>query len=297
MNHEFDVLRQSQLRALLQSHAFQFKKQLGQNFLVDASVLEKIIEAADIQKDDGVFEVGPGAGVVTQALSERAKQVVAVEKDEALAPVLNSSLAATRNVNVLYDDVLRLDLTTVWENFADCQRVSVVANLPYYITTPILFHLLESKVRLHHIVVMVQREVAQRLVANPGTKDYGALTVAVQYYAEVDKIKRVSPGCFVPPPTVESEVVRFRIRPRPAVEVSDVALFFRVVRSAFAMRRKTLLNNLSHSFGLSKSTCGELLQASQIDPLRRGETLSLAEFAVLAEGLRRILANSGSTNL
>lgn len=279
------VVRLSVLRQLLQTHGFQFKKQLGQNFLVDEHILNRIVEAADIAPFDGVFEIGPGAGVVTRELAERARLVLAVEKDRALTPILQSSLEGTNNVKILYNDVLEVDLVKLWDEFADCDRVSVVANLPYYVTTPILFHLLESGVRLHHIVVMVQREVAERLVAAPGKKDYGALTVAVQYYAEVDKIQRVAPGCFVPPPNVESEVVRLRIRPRPPVDVSNPRLFFRVVRAAFAMRRKTLVNNLAHSFGLQKSVCEDLLRRCGIDPMRRGETLDLGEFAAITNVL------------
>lgn len=289
MNQDYDVARVSQLRELLRAHGFQFKKQLGQNFLIDQRILDKIVNAADIGPDDGVFEIGPGAGVVTRQLADRARWVVAVEKDRALTPILQTSLEGKANVKIIYQDVLDAHLPDLWNEFANCQRVSVVANLPYYVTTPILFHLLESQVRLHHIVVMVQREVAQRLVASPGTKDYGALTVAVQYYAEVDKVQRVAPGCFVPPPNVESEVVRLRIRSKPAVDVPNSKMFFRVVKAAFAMRRKTLVNNLAHSFGLGKATCEQLLRDCAIDPMRRGETLDLSEFASLAKILGTIL--------
>ncbi|KPV44637.1 16S rRNA methyltransferase [Alicyclobacillus ferrooxydans] len=285
MSDQIDLARLSSLRELLQTHGFQFKKQLGQNFLVDARVLERIVDAADLIPGDGVFEIGPGAGVVTQVLAQQATQVVAVEKDRALAPVLDTSLAGLNNVKVVYADVLDVNLNEVWNEFSNCARVSVVANLPYYVTTPILFHLLESGVPLHNVVVMVQKEVADRLVSGPGTKDYGALSVAVQYYAEVDKVLRVHPGAFIPPPNVESEVVRLRVRKQPAVIVPDQTLFFRVVRAGFAMRRKTLLNNLSHSFGFTKPDCEHLLLCTGIEPRRRGETLSLDEFARLTSAI------------
>ena len=292
MSENIDLARLSSLRELLQTHGFQFKKQLGQNFLVDARVLERIVDAADLAPGDGVFEIGPGAGVVTQALARQAARVIAVEKDRALTPVISASLAGFNNVKVIYDDVLDVNLVDVWKEFSDCSRVSVVANLPYYVTTPILFHLLESGVSLHNVVVMVQKEVADRLVSGPGTKDYGALSVAVQYYAEVDKVLRVHPGAFIPPPNVESEVVRLRVRKQPAVVVADPALFFRVVRSGFAMRRKTLLNNLSHSFGFGKPDCEGLLQRTGIDPKRRGETLTLEEFALLTSAIDERIHNS-----
>ncbi|QSO50619.1 16S rRNA (adenine(1518)-N(6)/adenine(1519)-N(6))-dimethyltransferase RsmA [Alicyclobacillus curvatus] len=288
MSDQTDVVRSSKLRELLEAHGFQFKKQLGQNFLVDAHVLHRIVEAADIHSSDGVFEIGPGAGVVTQALALRAQKVLAVEKDRSLAPVLESSLSGVDNVDIHYGDVLEVDLQEMWREFQDCHRVSVVANLPYYVTTPILFHLLESGVKLHYVVIMVQREVAQRLVARPGTKDYGALTVAVQYYAQVELIQRVPPGAFVPPPSVESQVVRLRIHDQPPVQVSNPALYFRVVRAAFGMRRKTLLNNLTHSFKISKSDCEALLKDIGIDPMRRGETLDLTEFADITRALSSV---------
>lgn len=273
--------RPTVLKQLLAEHGFTFKKQLGQNFLIDGHVLDRIIEAAELSERDGVFEVGPGAGVVTQRLAEIAKSVVAVEKDRALAPVLASVLNQFDNTEVVFADVLELDLEELWRKFDGCDRVSVVANLPYYVTTPILFQLLESHVRLQHIVIMVQKEVADRLVAGPGGKDYGALTVAVQYYAEVDRVVRVPPGAFLPPPNVESTVIRLRLRPNPPVDVGDSKGLFRVVRTAFSMRRKTILNNLTHGFGISKSVCTALLEDAGIEPSRRGETLSLVEFAAV----------------
>jgi 16S rRNA (adenine1518-N6/adenine1519-N6)-dimethyltransferase len=279
---EWDVAKPSQLKALLAHHGFSFKKQLGQNFLIDQRILDLIEQAAELTEADGAFEIGPGAGVVTQRLARAAKRVVAVEKDGSLAAVLNDSLAGFPNVEVVYADVLKVDLPGLWTRFADCQRVSVVANLPYYVTTPILFHILESTVRPHNIVVMVQREVADRMCAAPGSKDYGALSVAVQYHAEVEKVVRVPASSFLPPPGVDSMVVRLRCRSKPPVDVVDESTFFRVVRASFAMRRKTLLNTLAGPLGLSKEECLRLLERSGVDSRRRGETLALDEFAAIA---------------
>ncbi len=279
---EWDVAKPSQLKALLARHGFSFKKQLGQNFLIDARILDMIEQAAELTDADGAFEIGPGAGVVTQRLARAAKRVVAVEKDASLGAVLNDSLAEFPNVEVVYADVLKVDLPELWTRFADCRRVSVVANLPYYVTTPILFHILESAVRPHNIVVMVQREVADRMSAAPGSKDYGALSVAVQYHAEVDKVVRVPASSFLPPPGVDSMVVRLRCRNKPPVDVVDESTFFRVVRASFAMRRKTLLNTLAGPLGLSKDECLRLLEGCGIDSRRRGETLTLGEFAAIA---------------
>lgn len=282
MNKDTDVARLSNLRTILSAHGFQFKKQLGQNFLVDNRILDAIVDAAELSPTDGAFEVGPGAGVVTSRLGEVARKVVAVEKDKSLAPVLESVIGTLPNVDIIFDDVLELNLRETWELFSECDRVSVVANLPYYVTTPILFHLLESKLPIHNIVIMVQREVAERLAAPPGGKDYGALSVAVQYYAEVERVVKVPPSSFLPPPNVDSAVVRLRMRAHPPVQVEDEKLFFRVVRGAFSMRRKTLLNNMTHTFPFSKQECEALLRDVGIEPSRRGETLTLSEFAAIA---------------
>jgi 16S rRNA (adenine1518-N6/adenine1519-N6)-dimethyltransferase len=285
-----DVVRPSELKELLYRHGFSFKKQFGQNFLIDERVLSRIVEAAELTARDGAFEIGPGAGVVTRRLARNAKQVVTVEKDRTLAPVLEDSLKGMENVKVVFEDVLETDLEQLWENFSDCDKVSVVANLPYYITTPILFHLLDSDIRLANIVVMVQKEVADRMMAEPGTKDYGALSVAVQYRAEVDKVVQVSPGCFLPPPNVESTVVRLRIRSEPPVKVDNEKLFSEVVRAAFGMRRKTLLNALSAGLSLAKKDCEQMFETLQILPNRRGETLRLEEFAAVANYLHKRMA-------
>lgn len=283
-----DVAKPNQLKELLSKHGFSFKKQLGQNFLIDAGILEKIVESAELSQSDGVFEVGPGAGVVTRLLAERAKKVVTVEKDQSLLPVLQDSLVGFQNVEVLFADVLKVDLKEVWTRFEGCSNVSVIANLPYYVTTPILFHIFEADVPVRDIIVMVQKEVADRLMAPPGGKDYGALTVAVQYRANVSRVVQVNPACFMPPPNVESTVVRMRIREEKAVSVTDEGMFNRLVRAAFGTRRKTLLNALAGQLGFTKDQIRWALLDVGIDPNRRGETLSIEEFGILSNNLYKI---------
>ncbi len=280
----FALAKLSNLRVILQRHGFSFKKRLGQNFLIDSGVLEKIVRASDVTDLDGVLEIGPGAGVVTRALSAYAKKVVAVEKDESLRPVLDETVSICPNVEIKFADVLNVDLSSLFEqNFHDCRNVSVVANLPYYVTTPILFHVLESPVNVSQIVVMVQKEVADRMTAKPGTKDYGVLSVTVQYRAEVSKVTSVSRGCFFPSPNVDSMVVKLTTYgTHKPVEVENEDHFFRIVRAAFGMRRKTLLNALSSGMAMSKERCEAWLRAAGIDLLRRGETLSLQEFSNLS---------------
>jgi len=282
-NEAESVLTPTRLKGLLVKHGVTLKKHLGQNFLVDANVLIQIVDAAEIEPEDGVFEIGPGAGVVTRLAALQAKKVVAVEKDKTLRPILQEWLDGLLNVDVRYEDVLKVRLAEIWTAFADCQRVSVIANLPYYITTPILFHLLDSGVPIANLVIMVQKEVADRLMARPGGKDYGALTVAVQYRTQVETVLQVGPGAFVPPPAVDSTVVRLRVLESPKVSVRDEDLFFRVVRGAFATRRKTLLNALTAHLGLPKASVKGVLETAGVDPLRRGETLSIEEFASIAD--------------
>ncbi|WP_233095979.1 16S rRNA (adenine(1518)-N(6)/adenine(1519)-N(6))-dimethyltransferase RsmA [Alicyclobacillus sp. SO9] len=277
------------LKELLTTHGFQLKKSLGQNFLIDTNVLNRILDAAEITQNDGVLEVGPGAGVVTRELAETAKQVVAVEKDTALEPVLKDSLSQFDNVQVIFSDILDVDMNELWKHFQTCQRVVVVANLPYYVTTPILFQILESEVPVDTIVVMVQKEVANRLTASPGTKDYGALTVAVQLRAKVDTVMQVHPGSFLPPPGVDSTVVRLRCYPSLPVRLQSVKTFRKVVRAAFATRRKTLYNALSNGLVLPKAQVALALDEANIDKSRRGETLTLDEFVHLSNFFHEML--------
>ncbi len=275
-------LKPAELRQVMARHGFQLKKGYGQNFLIDTRVLDAIVQAAELDETTGAFEVGPGAGVVTRPLSFAAKRIVAVEKDESLAPVLAETVGDRANVEIIYGDVLETDLAQVWDRFSDCSHIVVVANLPYYVTTPILFYLLESDLPMERIVVMVQQEVAERMMAQPATKAYGALSVAVQARAAVTKIVSVPAGAFLPPPTVASAVVKLQVYHEPPVPIGDPARFRRVVKAAFGMRRKTLLNALSAGFGITKEEVQQWLDAAGIDGRRRGETLSLTEFARLS---------------
>lgn len=273
-------------RDLINRYNFRTAKKFGQNFLVDENVLKGIIEGSELAKEDCVLEIGPGMGVLTQLLSEKAGRVLAVEIDKRLIPILKVTLFGCDNVTVLNSDILRLDLkSTLKEHFGDTP-VKVVANLPYYITTPIIMKLLEERLNLKSITVMVQKEVGERLAADPGGKDCGAITVAVQYYSVPRKLLTVSPDAFIPQPEVESVVVRLDMREKPPVAVKDEDFFFRVVKASFAQRRKTLLNALSAgNFGISKEEIREILEKAGIEENRRGETLTLEEFARVADDI------------
>ncbi|MBX6352683.1 MAG: 16S rRNA (adenine(1518)-N(6)/adenine(1519)-N(6))-dimethyltransferase RsmA [Thermoflavifilum sp.] len=282
---EHDVVHPATLKSLLARHGFTLKKGFGQNFLIDERVLARIVDATGVTAEDGAFEIGPGAGVLTRRLAMRARRVVAIEKDPALRPLLDEVLAGFDNVQIVFADALDVDLSALWCAFDGCRRVVLAANLPYYVTTPLLFHVLESGVPLSAMVLMVQREVADRMMAAPGSKVYGALSVAVQYRADVERVCNVHPGAFLPPPDVESSVVKLSILPSPAVAVRDESLFFRVVRAAFGTRRKTLLNALAGGLGADKATVRGWLASAGVAPDRRGETLSLAEFAAIADAM------------
>lgn len=273
-------------RELIKKHDFRIAKKFGQNFLVDENVLKTIIECSELSKDDYVLEIGPGLGVMTQVLCEKAGRVLAVEIDRNLIPILKVSLFGFDNIELINDDILRLDLKKVLqENFGDAP-IKVVANLPYYITTPIIMRLLEEDINLKSITIMVQKEVGERLCADPGGKDYGAITVAVQYRCIPNKILAVPPESFVPQPEVESMVVRLDSRDKPPVELKDEKMYFRVVKAAFGQRRKTLLNALaSGNLGKTKEELRSVLSENNIDENRRGETLSLEEFARIANDL------------
>ncbi|MFC5406756.1 16S rRNA (adenine(1518)-N(6)/adenine(1519)-N(6))-dimethyltransferase RsmA [Cohnella soli] len=276
-------------RDIIRKHGFTFKKSLGQNFLINGHVLDKIIEAADLDETKGALEVGPGIGSLTERLAKTAGKVTAVEIDRRLLPILEDVLSPYGNVSVVHGDVLKTDLRALWEEkFAGLSGVSVVANLPYYVTTPIIMKLLEDRLPLENIVVMVQKEVAVRMAAKPGGKDYGSLTVAVQYYCEPEVVCVVPGSSFIPEPNVESAVIRLKRRPAPAVDVRDEDSFFRVVQAAFAQRRKTLANNLTAFSGKDrKGELAELLTAVGVQPERRAETLSLEEFAAVYEALEK----------
>jgi len=273
-------------RDIIKKYDFKIAKKFGQNFLVDESILKEIIDCSELSKDDCVLEIGPGLGVMTQVLCEKAGKVVAVEIDRDLIPILKVSLFGFDNVKVINEDVLKLDLKAVLEENFGNTPVKVVANLPYYITTPIIMKLLEEDINLKSITIMVQKEVGERLGAEPGGKDYGALSVAVQYRCIPNKILIVPPESFIPQPEVESMVIRLDSRAEPPVSVKDEKMYFRVVKAAFGQRRKTLLNALAAgSLGKTKEELRDLLKRNGIDENRRGETLSLNEFAIIANDI------------
>jgi 16S rRNA (adenine1518-N6/adenine1519-N6)-dimethyltransferase len=268
-------------RDIIRRHGFTFKKSLGQNFLIDGHILDQIIAAAGLDETRGALEIGPGIGALTERLAQEAGKVIALEIDNRLLPILQEVLSPYDNVDVIHADVLKTDLHRLWEEqFTENAGVSVVANLPYYVTTPIIMKLLEERLPVEHIVVMVQKEVAQRMAANPGGKEYGSLSIAVQYYCEPELVCIVPPGAFVPPPNVDSAVIRLTKRCEPAVAVPDEERFFRLVQTSFAHRRKTLANNLSALSGKERKVeLSELLESCGVKPQRRAETLSLEEFA------------------
>ncbi len=275
------------IKDLLNQYGFRFSKSLGQNFLIDEAALETITGAAFLNGDDLVLEIGPGFGTLTQRLCQTAKKVVAVEIDRAVIPVLADTLCGFDNLTVLNEDILKVDLPSLINEQFLGNPFKVAANLPYYITTPIIMAVLRSGVPFTHMVAMVQKEVAQRFCAPPGGKDYGAVTVAVDYYCEAERILDVPPSSFLPPPKVTSSVIRLTRRKAPKVQVKDEAVFFKTVKAAFAQRRKTLLNTLANAggFGHPKARLSEILTACGIDPARRGETLSIEEFAALSDAL------------
>ena len=262
-----------------------FQKKFGQNFLIDTHVLEKIISAAGITKDDCVLEIGPGIGTMTQYLAENAGHVVAVEIDRNLIPILKETLADYDNVTVINEDILRVDIKALAEEYNGGKPIKVVANLPYYITTPIIMGLFESGVPIDNITVMVQKEVADRMKEGPGSKDYGALSLAVQYYAEPEIVANVPPNCFIPRPNVGSAVIRLTRHKEMPVEVKDPALMFKIIRASFNQRRKTLQNGLGNAPELpyTKEQIAAAIAEMGLTPTIRGEALSLAQFAQLSD--------------
>ena len=268
---------------VLQKYNFNFQKKFGQNFLINTGILEEIIEAAEITKDDFVLEIGPGIGTMTQYLCESAREVVAVEIDKNLIPILQDTLSAYDNVEVINDDILKVDINTLANERNAGKPIKVVANLPYYITTPIIMGLFESHVPIDSITIMVQKEVADRMQEGPGSKEYGALSLAVQYYANPEIVVNVPPSCFMPQPKVGSAVIRLTRHAEPPVDVKDEKLMFQIIRASFNQRRKTLANGLNNfGFHLSKEVIQSCIEELGVPVTIRGEALSLEQFARLS---------------
>lgn len=282
---------------VLQKYNFNFQKKFGQNFLIDTRVLEEIIDAAEITKDDFVLEIGPGIGTMTQYLCEAAREVVAVEIDTNLIPILKDTLSAYDNVEVLNQDILKVDIASLAKERNNDKPIKVVANLPYYITTPIIMGLFESHVPIDSITIMVQKEVADRMQEGPGSKEYGALSLAVQYYAKPEIVVNVPPSCFMPQPKVGSAVIRLTRHEQSPVEVEDEKLMFQLIRASFNQRRKTLANGLNNfgSFGLSKEEIQSCIEELGVPVNIRGEALSLEQFAELANIINRHRQQANST--
>lgn len=271
----------SVIRDILEKSGFKFSKSLGQNFLTDENVLTKIVSGAEIDAETNVIEIGPGFGTLTQRLCMAAKKVVCIEIDQSAIPILQDNLSDFDNLKIINADVLKTDLKKIISEEFDDGIVKIAANLPYYITTPIIMNVLESRLNVDSLTIMIQKEVADRIAAKPSTKDYGALSVAVNYYSEPQIITTVPPSSFIPQPKVSSSVIKLKLREKPPVDVADEAGYFKVVKASFGQRRKTLLNALSNSpsIPLGKEDILKVLKKCGIDEKRRGETLSLSEFA------------------
>ncbi|WLD93454.1 16S rRNA (adenine(1518)-N(6)/adenine(1519)-N(6))-dimethyltransferase RsmA [Alkalihalobacillus sp. AL-G] len=283
-----DIATPQHTKTILNKFNFKFKKSLGQNFLIDQNILNKIVDSAKVTSKSGVIEIGPGIGALTEHLAKRAQKVVAFEIDQRLIPILNETLQDYSNVKIIHSDVLEANVDQVIKDELDeVEDLVVVANLPYYVTTPIIMKLLTEKLPIRSIVVMIQKEVAERMAAQPGTKDYGSLSIAVQYYAKPKTEVKVPKTVFVPQPNVDSSVISLNLREAAPVEVKDEDFFFKVVRSSFAQRRKTLLNNLQNNLFTKeqKPQIEAALEEIEIDGRRRGESLSIEEFAILSNKL------------
>ncbi|KPH75780.1 MULTISPECIES: 16S rRNA (adenine(1518)-N(6)/adenine(1519)-N(6))-dimethyltransferase RsmA [Bacillaceae] len=275
----------SRTKEILNKYKFTFKKSLGQNFLVDVNILQNIVKHAGIDKDSGAIEIGPGIGALTEQLAIHADKVVAFEIDQRLLPILKDTLGDYSNINLIHQDILEANVKEIIEeNFAPDQKVHVVANLPYYITTPILMKLIQDKLPVSSITVMIQKEVAERMAAEPNTKSYGSLTIALQYYTEAEVVMVVPKTVFMPQPNVDSAILKLNLREKPPVHVQDEDFFFDIIKASFAQRRKTLQNNLKSFFKdkYDKDMITDILLQSGIDFKRRGESLSIEEFAHLA---------------
>ena len=284
-----ELYNPSTIRMIKARYGFKFSKSLGQNFITDKNVIERIVEGAGPTEDDLVIEIGPGIGVLTAEAAQQAAKVVAIEIDSKLIPILDETLAEYDNVEVINQDILKTDLNGI----IDEQRakgsfsgdVKIIGNLPYYITTPIIMHILENSIRAESITVMMQKEVADRIKASPGNKTYGAISAAVQYYCEVEQVVSVPKEVFVPRPKVDSAVLKLTIRDKKPVDLIDEKAFFTCIKSGFGQRRKTLLNSLTGTYGLPKDEIRRILEEAGIDPVRRAETLDMNEFAAIANGV------------
>lgn len=274
---------------VLQKYHFNFQKKYGQNFLIDPHVLDKIIGESGIKKEDMILEIGPGIGTMTQYLAEAAREVVAIEIDKNLIPILEDTLSEYKNVTVINQDVLKVDLRKLVMEKNQGRPIKVVANLPYYITTPIIMELLESKLPIESITIMVQKEVAERMQQTPGSKEYGALSLAVQYYAKPEIVANVPPNCFMPRPKVGSAVIRLTLHQNPVIEVEDEEFMFRLIRASFNQRRKTLINGIGNApnINVGKEEVKAALEEMGLSENIRGEMLSLEEFARLSNLLRK----------
>ena len=281
----------SSTKTIVDKYGFRLTKSLGQNFLVDNNILESIIDSADLTGDDVVFEIGTGVGTLTRELSRHAKKVIAIEIDKKLIPILKETLSGCDNVTIINQDILKTDIEDLVDQYGEGRPIKIVANLPYYITTPIIMKFLESYIKVDSFVLMVQKEVADRIAAKPSTKDYGSLTVAIQYYADSSIMSTVPRSAFFPPPNVDSAVIKLSSRAERPVDVVDEKLFFKVIRGSFSKRRKTILNSLSTYEDFNKETVSKALKSAGIDPIRRGETLTIDEFALLTNSVAAEINN------
>ncbi|WP_323693823.1 16S rRNA (adenine(1518)-N(6)/adenine(1519)-N(6))-dimethyltransferase RsmA [Staphylococcus pseudintermedius] len=283
--HDKDIATPSRTRALLNQYGFNFKKSLGQNFLIDVNIINRIIDASGIDHMTGVIEIGPGMGSLTEQLAKNAQHVLAFEIDQRLIPVLDDTLSSYNNVTVINEDILKANVAeAIQQHLSHCEKIMVVANLPYYITTPILLTLLEQDLNIDGYVVMMQKEVGERLNAQVGTKAYGSLSIVAQYYTETSRVLTVPKTVFMPPPNVDSIVVKLMKRESPIVDVDNPNAFFKMTKGAFSQRRKTIYNNYQNLFENGKEqkeTIMQWLERADIDPKRRGETLSIQEYARL----------------
>ncbi len=278
------------IKGIMDRYGFKFSKKYGQNFIIDENVLDRIVKGAAIDKEDAVLEIGPGIGVMTDALCKSANKVVSIEIDQSLLPVLAETVGHHENLTIIQVDVLKVDLMEIFRVHFENTRPKLVANLPYYVTTPIIMKFLEERIPVSDLVIMIQKEVADRIMAHPSTSDYGALSVAVQYFTEPSIVTRVSRGSFMPMPNVDSTVLRLKVREKPPVHLENEEIFFKTVKDGFGKRRKTLLNALTGGFlGLSKEQAREALEKAEIEERIRAEALDMNEFARLANAINQVL--------